>query len=149
MYFRVRKVFVFFIFSLIFFIVQTCLKAEEVREILEGIQKDLRTLERAVDSMARDESISISSSKDDTTPKINSTKEEEQALAKHLLKVGDLERANDLVEKLKKPDFYKLCSETAQKRYLIHYTEKIWKERETHLDHVPGFKNFNLVVLPE
>jgi len=23
--------------------------------------------------------------------------------------------------------------------------EKIWKERETHLDHVPGFKNFNLV----
>ena len=24
--------------------------------------------------------------------------------------------------------------------------EKIWKERETHLDQVPGFKQFNLVI---
>ena len=45
------------------------------------------------------------------------------------VKIGDLERANELVEKLKKPDFYKLCSETAQKRYNNEYKEDKWLER--------------------
>ena len=42
------------------------------------------------------------------------------------VKVGDLERANELVEKLKRPDFYKLCSETARKRYNNEYKEDRW-----------------------
>tara|TARA_Y100001960_G_scaffold333196_1_gene437016 strand:- start:1478 stop:2494 length:1017 start_codon:yes stop_codon:yes gene_type:complete len=79
---------------------------EEFKELLEIIQKDLRTLERAVYSMASDESFSISSSTDGTTPKKNSTKEEEQALAKHLLKVGDLEKQfQDLTNEFEKINF--------------------------------------------
>jgi len=45
------------------------------------------------------------------------------------VKVGDLERANELVEKLKKPDFYKLCSKTALKRYNAEYKEDKWLTR--------------------
>ncbi len=100
MYFRVRKVFVFFIFSLFFFIVQTCLKAEEVREILEGIQKDLRTLERAVYS----ESFSASTNSSD--PQKTVTKEEEHALTKHLLKIGEIEKQfQELTNKFEEINF--------------------------------------------
>lgn len=45
------------------------------------------------------------------------------------VKVSDIERANELVEKLKRPDFYKLCSETALKRYNNEYKEEKWLER--------------------
>ena len=100
MYFRARKVFVFFIFSLFFFIAQTCLKAEEVREILEGIQKDLRTLERAVYS----ESFSASSNSSD--PQKTVTKEEEHALTKHLLKIGEIEKQfQELTNKFEEINF--------------------------------------------
>ena len=46
------------------------------------------------------------------------------------VKVGDLEHAKELAHKLKTvPSFYKLCSETALKRYSIEYKEEQWLER--------------------
>ena len=46
------------------------------------------------------------------------------------VKVGDLEKAKELAHKLKTvPSFYKLCSETAQKRYKNEYKEDKWLER--------------------
>ena len=45
------------------------------------------------------------------------------------IKIGDLEQANELVDKLKRPDFYKLCSDTAMKRYKNEYKEEIWLQR--------------------
>ena len=39
-------------------------------------------------------------------------------------KIGDLELARDYAEKLKSDKFYKLCSETAQKRYEDHHSEE-------------------------
>ena len=58
---------------------------QEVGEILENIQKDLRTLERAVYSQSFSEN-----SNTNTTQKA-STKESEQALTKHLLKLSEIE----------------------------------------------------------
>jgi len=40
------------------------------------------------------------------------------------VKIGDLELARDYAEKLKDDKFYKLCSETAQKRYRDHHSEE-------------------------
>lgn len=43
------------------------------------------------------------------------------------VEIGDLGKAKELAIRLKeKPDFYKLCSETALKRFQDHYTEKMW-----------------------
>ena len=57
----------------------------EIGEILENIQKDLRTLERAVYSQ------SFSTNSDTNTNQKASTKESEQALTKHLLKLSEIE----------------------------------------------------------
>ena len=54
---------------------------KEMGEILENIQKDLRTLERAVYSQ------SFSENTDTNTTQRASTKEAEQALTKHLIKI--------------------------------------------------------------
>ncbi len=44
--------------------------------------------------------------------------------------IGDLEKAKEIAHKLKTvPSFYKLCSETAVKRYNNEYTEDKWLER--------------------
>ena len=58
---------------------------QELGEILENIQKDLRTLERAVYSQ------SFSDNSDVSTSQKASTKESEQALTKHLLKLTEIE----------------------------------------------------------
>ena len=42
--------------------------------------------------------------------------------------VGDLEAANEVAKKLKEDDFYWLCSQTAEKRFDDHYTERAWLE---------------------
>ena len=66
----------------------------DVSDILENIQKDLRTLERAVYSQ------SFSESTDTNTNQRASTKEAEQALTKHLLKLNDIElQFQDLTNK--------------------------------------------------
>ena len=49
--------------------------------------------------------------------------------------VGDLDRAVEIGKQLKSNEkFYKLCSETAGRRFQKHYTEKAWlkKWRNTH-----------------
>jgi hypothetical protein len=46
------------------------------------------------------------------------------------VKVGDLTHAKELAHKLKTvPDFYKICSETAIKRYNNEYKEEAWLQR--------------------
>ncbi len=77
-----------FIYLFIFFYLlnPTSLNAEtlEIKEILQLIQKDLRTLERAVYS----ESFSQSSS----TNSNQKTKESEEVLTRHLLKLSEIEK---------------------------------------------------------
>ena len=73
---------------------------QNVREILEIIQKDLRTLERAVYSQ------SFSESSDTNTTQRASTKEAEQALTKHLLKLSEIEmQFQELTNKFEEINF--------------------------------------------
>ena len=73
---------------------------QEVGEILENIQKDLRTLERAVYS----QSFSVNS--DTNTTQKASTKESEQALTKHLLKLSEIEtQFQELTNKFEEINF--------------------------------------------
>ena len=72
----------------------------EVGEVLENIQKDLRTLERAVYSQSFSEN---------SATNINqkaSTKESEQALTKHLLKLSEIEmQFQELTNKFEEINF--------------------------------------------
>ena len=71
-----------------------------VGEILENIQKDLRTLERAVYSQ------SFSENSDTSTTQRVSTKESEQALTKHLLKLNEIEsQFQELTNKFEEINF--------------------------------------------
>ncbi len=73
---------------------------QEVGEILENIQKDLRTLERAVYSQ------SFSENSDTNTNLKASTKESEQALTKHLLKLSEIEiQFQELTNKFEEINF--------------------------------------------
>ena len=73
---------------------------QEVREILENIQKDLRTLERAVYSQ------SFSENSDANIIQKASTKESEQALTKHLLKLSEIEtQFQELTNKFEEINF--------------------------------------------
>jgi len=46
------------------------------------------------------------------------------------VKVGDIQHAKELAHKLKTvPDFYKICSDTARRRYTTEYKEDIWLAR--------------------
>ncbi len=73
---------------------------QEVGEILENIQKDLRTLERAVYSQ------SFSENSDSNTNLKASTKESEQALTKHLLKLSEIEtQFQELTNKFEEINF--------------------------------------------
>jgi hypothetical protein len=73
---------------------------QEVSEILENIQKDLRTLERAVYSQ------SFSENSDTNTTQKASTKESEQALTKHLLKLSEIEtQFQELTNKFEEVSF--------------------------------------------
>lgn len=86
MYKHLRKIFfLFFILPHVFF-TETNAETRDVKEILEIIQKDLRTLERAVYS----ESFSASdkSSSENSVDK----KEVEDALTRHLLKLSEIEK---------------------------------------------------------
>ena len=86
MYSIIRLIFVNFIFLTTSFVNSVYSQDQNVVEILEAIQKDLRTLERAVYSQ------SFSESSDNINTQKASTKEAEQALTKHLLKISELEK---------------------------------------------------------
>ncbi len=73
---------------------------QEVGEILENIQKDLRTLERAVYSQ------SFSENSNSNVINKASTKESEQALTKHLLKLSEIEiQFQELTNKFEEINF--------------------------------------------
>ncbi len=88
-------------FSLLFFSTSISFSQDqEVGEILENIQKDLRTLERAVYSQ------SFSENSDKNTTQKASTKESEQALTKHLLKLSEIEmQFQELTNKFEEINF--------------------------------------------
>ncbi len=73
---------------------------QNVLEILENIQKDLRTLERAVYSE------SFSTTSDSNSIQRAATKESEQALTKHLLKLNEIEvQFQELTNKFEEINF--------------------------------------------
>ena len=73
-----------FIFFYLFYPSSLTADTSEIKEVLQLIQKDLRTLERAVYS----ESFSQSSSSNSN----NSVKESEDVLTRHLLKLSEIEK---------------------------------------------------------
>ena len=80
-----KIIFLLFIFLTSFFNIANS-QSEEIKEILEIIQKDLRTLERAVYS----ESFSPSSTNNTTDDSLN--QETEDVLTRHLLKLSEIEK---------------------------------------------------------
>ena len=95
-----KKILTIFLILPFYFFNFTNVKGEELREILENIQKDLRTLERAVYS----ESFASSSNSTDNQKTV--TKEEEHALTKHLLKIGEIEKQfQELTNKFEEINF--------------------------------------------
>ena len=81
----IKIIIIYFFLFLLFSTNFSFSQDQNVGEILENIQKDLRTLERAVYS----QSFSKNSETNSTTRA--STKESEQALTKHLLKLNEIE----------------------------------------------------------
>ena len=82
---KIKKKFSYlFIFIYLFYPSSLTADTSEIKEILQLIQKDLRTLERAVYS----ESFSQSSSSNSN----NSVKENEDVLTRHLLKLSEIEK---------------------------------------------------------
>ena len=96
----IRLILFNFIFFLIFSTNISFSQDQEVSEILENIQKDLRTLERAVYSQ------SFSNSSELNSTQRASTKESEQALTKHLLKLNEIEiQFQELTNKFEEINF--------------------------------------------
>jgi tol-pal system protein YbgF len=95
------KLILFSFISFLFFSTNISFSQDhEVREVLENIQKDLRTLERAVYSQSFSEN-----SETNTIQKV-STKESEQALTKHLLKLSEIEtQFQELTNKFEEINF--------------------------------------------
>ena len=96
----IKLILVNFVSLLFFFTSISFSQDQEVGEILENIQKDLRTLERAVYSQ------SFSENSDTSTTLKASTKESEQALTKHLLKLSEIEtQFQELTNKFEEINF--------------------------------------------
>ena len=96
----IKLIFVNFISFIFFSISISFSQDQDVGEILENIQKDLRTLERAVYSE------SFSESSDTNITQKASTKESEQALTKHLLKLSEIEmQFQELTNKFEEINF--------------------------------------------
>ena len=96
----IKLILVNFVSLLFFFTSISFSQDQEVGEILENIQKDLRTLERAVYSQ------SFSENSDSNTTQKASTKESEQALTKHLLKLSEIEtQFQELTNKFEEINF--------------------------------------------
>ena len=93
---------IFFLIIIFLFSINSNIKAEtlQIKEILEIIQKDLRTLERAVYSESFSKSSKSSSSQD------ISDQNTEDVLTKHLLKLSEIEKQfQDLTNKYEEINF--------------------------------------------
>ena len=100
MYLHLKKIFFFITFCILANI--SILKAEtlDIKEVLEIIQKDLRTLERAVYSESFSKS-TISASDQEI-----SNQNAEDVLTKHLLKLSEIEKQfQDLTNKYEEINF--------------------------------------------
>ena len=96
----IKLIFINFVSFLLFSTSISFSQDQQVQEILENIQKDLRTLERAVYSQ------SFSENSDSNTNQKASTKESEQALTKHLLKLSEIEtQFQELTNKFEEINF--------------------------------------------
>ena len=96
----IKLILINFIFIFIFFNNLSFSQDQNVGEILENIQKDLRTLERAVYSQ------SFSENSNTNVIQKASTKESEQALTKHLLKLNEIEiQFQELTNKFEEINF--------------------------------------------
>jgi hypothetical protein len=96
----IKLIFINFVSFLLFSTSISFSQDQQVQEILENIQKDLRTLERAVYSQ------SFSENSDANTTQKASTKESEQALTKHLLKLSEIEtQFQELTNKFEEINF--------------------------------------------
>jgi len=98
---KIKKFYFFFLLSfLVVFYTQAYSDNHNINEILEIIQKDLKTLERAVYSEDFDES------KNDLTSINNIDQNSEEVLTKHLLKLSDIEsQFQELTNKFEEINF--------------------------------------------
>ena len=125
-------------FSLLIFSINISFSQDQqVGEILENIQKDLRTLERAVYSQSFSEN-----SNSNTNQKI-STKESEQALTKHLLKLSELEmQFRELTNKFEQINF--------QLDKLSNELSKVQQDNQLRFEQIEqSSKNNSLTSLPK
>ncbi len=96
----IKFIFYNFFFIIFFSFSVSNSQNQDFKEILEIIQKDLRTLERAVYSKSFSDNSEIN-----TSPRA-STKEAEQALTKHLLKLSEIEmQFQELTNKFEEINF--------------------------------------------
>ena len=99
-----HKKFLFFFLIIPFVIINSSIaETSDIKEVLENIQKDLRTLERAVYS----ESFSVSTKSQSSSSSQNSlTQETEEALTRHLLKLSEIEKQfQDLTNRYEEINF--------------------------------------------
>ena len=125
-------------FSLLIFSINISFSQDQqVGEILENIQKDLRTLERAVYSQSFSEN-----SNSNTNQKI-STKESEQALTKHLLKLSELEmQFRELTNKFEQINF--------QLDKLSNELSKVQQDNQLRFEQIEqSSKNNSLTSVPK
>ena len=100
MYINSRKVIFFLIVFLLTTINHLFADTTDIKEVLEIIQKDLRTLERAVYS----ENFSLSEQSNDKTSNIDQNSEE--VLTRHLLKLSEIEKQfQELTNKFEEINF--------------------------------------------
>ena len=127
--------------SFLIFFSNSVSQDQNVGEILEIIQKDLRTLERAVYSQ------SFSENSDTNLSQKASTKEAEQALTKHLLKLSEIEmQFQELTNKFEEINF-KLDS-------LSSKLSKVQKDNQIRFEQIENsslnqINNNSLSSLPE
>ncbi len=100
MFYLKRIVFSFYLLISILFTVNAYSETNEISTILETIQKDLKTLEKAVYS----DSFSVSNNETDSSQSLNSNSED--VLTRHLLKLSEIEKQfQELTNKFEEINF--------------------------------------------
>ena len=100
MFYFKRIVFSFYLLISILFTVNAYSETNEISTILETIQKDLKTLEKAVYS----DSFSVSNNETDSSQSLNSNSED--VLTRHLLKLSEIEKQfQELTNKFEEINF--------------------------------------------
>ena len=94
---KIKHLLIFNILSLFFLITFSNADNHNISELLETIQKDLKTLEKAVYSNSSDNDLNITSSMDQNS---------EEVLTRHLLKLSEIEsQFQELTNKFEEINF--------------------------------------------